>query len=754
MAGYSLPLHVQTDEEDYVVEDNYHDNGMTSPHDLGPWMEDQSDGGGKFRLKRRRRCGQCGPCQVKENCGKCQYCVRKDVLKQACIYRKCVYLRKPVPRFRPDGAGSSSSSSGSGTVGGGGSGTGSSANKASPQKVSSASALSNHHGPTASPFNASTMAAAAAAAQSVELSSCRLAQSPFGLAVNNGVIDPLRSSTLDQHRSAHFEALGVLDPARTSYLASASARGLDPGRSPVLDLARNTNTADSGLGTSTGSLPTSPANSTKDRPVPRDQFRVPMEQWSAMPYGFPRHPWTHPALQSNAAAAAAYGFQPTTSPFSNPFSSSCRLGMPDPTSHLTAAPQATFHNNFNMPFPRPDLASHANFRSAAPTMRPTMTPPFYPPPPQHMPSSLPNFPTFNQLPSSAGPHGTYPMAHPPMYPSNFYTSFRPPTEPQIYHAHISPPQLPFSADRGFGAGFLPFLDKNLDFKKSGKEDDNGMHKKLDFLNIPGFRCSSDNFLYEKLDLLRDFSGEKVASEQSFDETSKKDMNVSKFVKKEPALVVVPEPSIDKDLRQQLKMVSDRKCDVISIDDLKMQAFIRSDGFNNLEIEIDSPLSPVNTVPSSNNHLRQRHQSLQPSFPERESEEVSGAGKDDSSSCHHDCDESDNGVSESSSSVALLCVKADPSTGSSEESIHSFDTALTRIVSDDIDVCMEQDLGEEGIVQVDITGSKIQLEEVVLDEETIGMSSDPDDLVRFLAQHVPPPASPKTVRDLDQAVIPS
>ena len=28
--------------------------------------------------------------------------MRKDVLKQACIYRKCVYLRKPVPRFRQD----------------------------------------------------------------------------------------------------------------------------------------------------------------------------------------------------------------------------------------------------------------------------------------------------------------------------------------------------------------------------------------------------------------------------------------------------------------------------------------------------------------------------------------------------------------------------------------------------------------------------------------------------------------------------
>ncbi|KAK3102138.1 hypothetical protein FSP39_009086 [Pinctada imbricata] len=60
--------------------------------------EEQAAG---VRLKRRRRCGQCGPCQVKENCNKCHYCVRKDVLKQTCVYRKCVYLRsKPKPYMR------------------------------------------------------------------------------------------------------------------------------------------------------------------------------------------------------------------------------------------------------------------------------------------------------------------------------------------------------------------------------------------------------------------------------------------------------------------------------------------------------------------------------------------------------------------------------------------------------------------------------------------------------------------------------
>ncbi|RUS90642.1 hypothetical protein EGW08_001639 [Elysia chlorotica] len=88
----------------------YPHDGMTPPGMV--WDPSlQGDGGGKFRLKRRRRCGQCAPCQVKENCNKCQYCMRKDVLKQACIYRKCVYLRKPVPRFRQDGPTPNSSAS-------------------------------------------------------------------------------------------------------------------------------------------------------------------------------------------------------------------------------------------------------------------------------------------------------------------------------------------------------------------------------------------------------------------------------------------------------------------------------------------------------------------------------------------------------------------------------------------------------------------------------------------------------------------
>ena len=92
--GMSFPLKVHTEDEEFVIE--LEDNSVTSPPD-GFGID-----GERGRCKRRKRCGQCGPCQVKENCGQCHFCIRKDVLKQTCIYRKCVYLRsKPKPYARP-----------------------------------------------------------------------------------------------------------------------------------------------------------------------------------------------------------------------------------------------------------------------------------------------------------------------------------------------------------------------------------------------------------------------------------------------------------------------------------------------------------------------------------------------------------------------------------------------------------------------------------------------------------------------------
>ncbi|OWF54936.1 extensin-like [Mizuhopecten yessoensis] len=94
-----FPLHIQTGDGEFIVKEEEDLSSPTSP-DYYTSPDGSFDRG--VRLKRRRRCGQCGPCQVKENCNKCHFCVRRDVLKQTCMYRKCVYLRsKPKPYSRP-----------------------------------------------------------------------------------------------------------------------------------------------------------------------------------------------------------------------------------------------------------------------------------------------------------------------------------------------------------------------------------------------------------------------------------------------------------------------------------------------------------------------------------------------------------------------------------------------------------------------------------------------------------------------------
>ncbi|XP_029654996.1 uncharacterized protein LOC115228573 [Octopus sinensis] len=48
------------------------------------------------KVHRRKRCGQCRPCLIKENCMKCKNCINRKVLKQTCIHRKCLYLREKM----------------------------------------------------------------------------------------------------------------------------------------------------------------------------------------------------------------------------------------------------------------------------------------------------------------------------------------------------------------------------------------------------------------------------------------------------------------------------------------------------------------------------------------------------------------------------------------------------------------------------------------------------------------------------------
>lgn len=92
------PHHHHGDEEEYVIEVES-DLSPTGPDIIREVDHDHHNV--KVKLKRRRRCGICGPCQIKQNCGRCHYCLRRDVLKQTCVYRKCVYLRSKPRSMSP-----------------------------------------------------------------------------------------------------------------------------------------------------------------------------------------------------------------------------------------------------------------------------------------------------------------------------------------------------------------------------------------------------------------------------------------------------------------------------------------------------------------------------------------------------------------------------------------------------------------------------------------------------------------------------
>lgn len=50
----------------------------------------------KPKRRRRKRCGQCGPCQQKDDCGQCYVCKNKGQVNAICKSRKCLVLRKKV----------------------------------------------------------------------------------------------------------------------------------------------------------------------------------------------------------------------------------------------------------------------------------------------------------------------------------------------------------------------------------------------------------------------------------------------------------------------------------------------------------------------------------------------------------------------------------------------------------------------------------------------------------------------------------
>ncbi|GFR86322.1 hypothetical protein ElyMa_002464500 [Elysia marginata] len=196
--------------------------------------------------------------------------MRKDVLKQACIYRKCVYLRKPVPRFRQDAPtpNNDASSPTNGVSGGpinkpsatpprkpnsnnnnttttnnninsvaastpalsncSSNSNSSSHNNSTANGSNNNNSTSNHMGGGASNGGTSSTSSSSshttnsgissvpglhhsATSGTTELSSCRLNQSPFGAnppGANGVILDPLRHRTMMDAHYQHHRAPG------------------------------------------------------------------------------------------------------------------------------------------------------------------------------------------------------------------------------------------------------------------------------------------------------------------------------------------------------------------------------------------------------------------------------------------------------------------------------------------------------------------------------------------------------------------
>ncbi|KAL6114675.1 uncharacterized protein ACO6RY_05377 [Pungitius sinensis] len=72
------------------IETEHQQAGLFS---LSP-LDDSPDAAADLQKKRRKKCGDCGPCLRRENCGSCANCLNRKTGKQICKLRKCDQLKR------------------------------------------------------------------------------------------------------------------------------------------------------------------------------------------------------------------------------------------------------------------------------------------------------------------------------------------------------------------------------------------------------------------------------------------------------------------------------------------------------------------------------------------------------------------------------------------------------------------------------------------------------------------------------------
>lgn len=66
----------------------------TEHHQAGLFSLPPLDAGLDPQKRRRKKCGACAPCLLKENCGNCANCMNRKTGKQICKLRKCDQLKR------------------------------------------------------------------------------------------------------------------------------------------------------------------------------------------------------------------------------------------------------------------------------------------------------------------------------------------------------------------------------------------------------------------------------------------------------------------------------------------------------------------------------------------------------------------------------------------------------------------------------------------------------------------------------------
>lgn len=170
--------------------------------------------------------------------------------------------------------------------------------------------------------------------------------------------------------------------------------------------------------------------------------------------------------------------------------------------------------------------------------------------------------------------------------------------------------------------------------------------------------------------------------------------------------------------------SDFECEVIGIDDHQVNALIRSDGCNNIEIEIDN--KSISSSEESPRRLASRSSTHSDSW-DRHHRSLSGSGTSSLYGVTHPWDTP--GDHSYKGSIGSDHVKDKSFLGLGREHVLRKKFFLQE------SVYVRQDLGEEGIVQLELPGSKVTIENIVLNEDMLSKSNNVEELKAYLNKKI-------------------